>query len=550
MPVVGWCLRVAGLFRIMTSRLCLILALSISAPLSALAAAPAEIALEEGEFPPIYDTRAAADRDGTLGAAALDVNGDDLVDFFIGQGRGKNDVLVLQDEETKWVVTTLDPANTETSTAALAVDVTRDFRPDLIVARRSGTYLYINDGRGGFKRQGRLPIAQTRLGDGVTTALIAGDVNGDGWIDIFESRRDGSAGDGDRLWMNVGRLSHGKAQFKEQAFERDVAACCSSTAAAFVDFDQDRDLDLLVAGLSGQLTLFNNDGDGKFTSEVIDVPGADWTGLATGDIDNDGDVDIVLGGAPTADAQSAVRVLENNEAEFSDVTEKLKIAVDNSVTSVTLVDFDADGYMDIAASGMAASDGGRYLRNNRVTKIFDDVSSAAPAADKDLASIVTADVDRDGFSDQLHITRGGKLALMRNGTEKTNWLGVRLRGRDERAVAGARVVLRMKDGTRLTGHYKIGEGSAVSSNDEVMFGLGRRAEITVLEVNWPSGKYTRVDGPDINRHIGFVEPSDENHTDVSIKYPMFGYIEQFNKRLETDPGLRRRTRPKPRMMCR
>lgn len=532
----------------MTSRLCFILLIAIHATASA--APAAEIVLEEYDFPPIYDTRAPDQRDGTLGAAALDVNGDDLMDFFIGQGKGKNDVLVTQDEEAKWVVTTVDPANTELTTAALAIDVTRDFRPDLIVARRSGTYIYVNDGRGGFVRQGRLPIAQTRLGDGVTVALVAGDVNGDGWIDIFESRRDGSAGDGDRLWMNAGRLSHGRALFKEEAFERDVASCCSSTAAAFVDFDEDRDLDLLVAGLSGQLTLFNNNGDGQFTSEVLDVAGADWNSLATGDIDNDGDIDIVLGGKPTSDDQSGVRVLENNDAVFTDVTESMGVDVRNTITAVTFIDFDADGYADIAASGADQSNGGRYLRNNRVSKTFGDVTKAAPAADRDVASILTADVDRDGFSDQLLITRGGKYSLLLNGTENTNWLGVRLRGRDERAVAGTRVVLRMKDGTRLTGYYKIGEGSAVSSGDEVMFGLGRRSAITVLEVNWPSGKYTRVDGPDINRHIGFVEPSDENHTDVSIKYPMFGYIEQFNKRLETDPGLRRRTRPKPRMMCR
>ncbi len=515
-------------------------------------AAKHEIKLGEADFPPIYDTRADGERHGTLGAAALDINGDDAVDFFIGQGDGKNDVLVTQNTETKWVVTTLDPSNTEVSTAALAVDINRDFRPDLIVARHSGTYLYINNGKGGFARQGRLPIAQHRLGDGVTVALVAGDVNGDGWVDIFESRRDGSAGDGDRLWINAGRLSHGRALFKEQGFDRNISSCCSSTAAAFVDFDHDRDLDLLVAGLSGQLTLMVNDGTGKFQAESLDIAGGDWSSLGTGDIDNDGDVDIVVGGKVRDENFSALRILENKDAQFTDVTEKLGVMVHADASTVALTDFDADGYVDIAVASPrdANKNAGRYLRNNRAMRRFDDVSEGAPAMDLDLAGFVVADVDRDGFSDQVLMTRGGQFKMVLNGTTRTNWLGVRLRGRDERTVSGAEIVLRMKDGTRLTGYYKHGEGAAISANDEVMFGLGPRSEITVLEINWPSGKYTRVDGPEANRHIGFVEPSDENQSDISIKYPMFGYLEQFNKRLETDPGLRERTRPKPRMVCR
>jgi len=136
-------------------------------------------------------------------------------------------------------------------------------------------------------------FTNTLQGDAYATNAVAhngagvaiGDVDGDGWQDIYLCNLQGA----NRLYRNLGDW-----HFEEM--DAGEAACRGqfSTGATFADVDGDGDLDLLVNGIAAGTRLFLNDGKGRFT-EVKDSGlsrTASATSLALADIDGDGDLDL------------------------------------------------------------------------------------------------------------------------------------------------------------------------------------------------------------------------------------------------------------------
>jgi hypothetical protein len=122
-------------------------------------------------------------------------------------------------------------------------------------------------------------------------ALSAADIDGDGDLDVHHGKAP-LAGSPDRLWRNDGAMS-----FVDVAGDWGVASELGTGGALFADVDDDGDPDLFVGGeeFSRPTALFRNDG-GAFTDVTAAafgslpvVAGADW-----GDLENDGDVDLVL----------------------------------------------------------------------------------------------------------------------------------------------------------------------------------------------------------------------------------------------------------------
>lgn len=115
--------------------------------------------------------------------------------------------------------------------------------------------------------------------------VAIGDVDGDGWPDIYLCSLEGP----NRLYRNLGHW-----QFEEMDLGEAGCPGQISTGVAFADVDGDGDLDLLVNGISVGTRLFLNDGKGKFT-EMKDSGlshTASATSLALADIDGDGDLDL------------------------------------------------------------------------------------------------------------------------------------------------------------------------------------------------------------------------------------------------------------------
>jgi len=130
-------------------------------------------------------------------------------------------------------------------------------------------------------------------GDSYLTNLVAhngagvaiGDVDGDGWPDIYLCSLQGP----NRLYRNLGNWRFAEMDLGE-------AACAGqlSTGVTFADVDGDGDLDLLVNGIAAGTRLFLNDGKGHFTEAKNSGLSrtASATSMALADMDGDGDLDL------------------------------------------------------------------------------------------------------------------------------------------------------------------------------------------------------------------------------------------------------------------
>ena len=191
-------------------------------------------------------------------------------------------------------------------------DYDSDGRVDLFVANDlTRNFLYHNEGKGVFKEVG-LPAGVALASDGRVRAGMGtdvGDYDQDGLLDLIVTNFESET---HSLFRNLGR-----GLFADATFESGLGPVTLpflGFGVAFFDHDNDADLDLAIANghvldnanlfrstsrYAQRNLLLRNDGRGRFT-EVGRQAGAAWAlekvsrTLVTGDIDNDGDLDVLV----------------------------------------------------------------------------------------------------------------------------------------------------------------------------------------------------------------------------------------------------------------
>ena len=175
------------------------------------------------------------------------------------------------------------------------IDYDNDGDIDLFICNENQTRkeLFRNDANGNFTKI-------TSAGDlleeasGSMSASWA-DVNNDGWMDVFICNSGFFTGQTNRLYINK---RDGTFTRKEGVFESDLGC---SFSASFADYDNDGDTDLFVTngfchGII-QNFLYQNDGAGNFTKDLNSIPDLSTKcsfGVAWGDLNNDGNIDLVI----------------------------------------------------------------------------------------------------------------------------------------------------------------------------------------------------------------------------------------------------------------
>src|SRR2546423_13634241 len=118
------------------------------------------------------------------------------------------------------------------------------------------------------------------------SGVAAGDVDGDGWCDLYFCGLDGP----NVLYRNLGN-----GKFKDITAESGVACRdLDATGAVFADLDGDGDLDLIVNSTGGGTHVFLNDGTGHFQLSAKLNLGKAGTSLAVADVDGDGFLDVYI----------------------------------------------------------------------------------------------------------------------------------------------------------------------------------------------------------------------------------------------------------------
>ena len=419
---------------------------------------------------------------------------------------------------------------------AAACFLDQDDKSDIFVAdngAQGGMSLYHNLGGGKFedvtKKAGLDPAAHS-------TACTVGDYDNDGAPDLVVTTH------------NEVLLFHNEKNgtFKEVHAGANLLANNGNIGVTFIDYDHDGDLDLLVLRSGdkvGWADMFRNDGNGKFTQvskeiglEDVNSPGA--VAAVGTDYNNDRAVDILVSG-------SGPTILENPREEKFPARKPWATAMPGPVRGVAVLDFDHDGWMDVAFTHNGAGNGKSFtLWRNKQGNAFEEITlpqtnwvggfalaafdydndgwvdlvavgetkdgkgearlfrNLGPDGFKDVTAdvgldkiqlkqpraIITGDYDNDGATDLLITQNHGPAVLLRNeGATQNHWLKLSLKGlNDNKSAIGTKVEV-FSGGNRQKFEIYGSNGYLGQNSTEIVVRLGQSKNADIVRMLWPSG---------------------------------------------------------------
>ncbi|MFW3145897.1 MAG: PKD domain-containing protein [Thermoplasmatota archaeon] len=479
-----------------------------------------------------------------------DYNGDGYLDFYTA---GDDDHLFRNNGPPNWDFTDMtqqagNPSDGLPSEGIGWGDYNRDGFPDIFTVgwRKPGDLqwpypgemdrLYRNNGDGTFTdvslAVGLNPRETSYAGMGMAWC----DPNEDGWPDIYVCNYHLTP---NQLWIN-----QRDGTFIDMAPEYNLTGKATvyqgttyyghCNGAGWADFDNDRDMDIWVSHLAhkddersgmnrgyycADSQLFENSGPPYLefndiriragipitpSGTVVQDPDSgdlmwkdeDYFGVAWGDCDNDGDLDLWVPQVKTYSFWDHSFLWENDgDRTFTDSTDSSGLKVWSN-TGGTWVDYDNDGDLDFCTEGTYPFRGPR----------------------------------------ELH--------LFRNPGNSNHWLELELRGaggnrQSSTDAIGAKAVL--QSGSTTLTRYVGGDcgGHGFQQPLRLHFGLGSRTSIDSIFIYWPSGRIQKYDDPPIDGLLTINEP-ETSYLDLSSNGFEFEVIEDETASISTShtgPGI-------------
>ncbi len=399
--------------------------------------------------------------------------------------------------------------------------------------QRTGNFLFENDGKGSFTDVSAASGLDFGLPfTGRNTFVF--DYNGDGLLDIFMQEdwvRDDVSGGNSRLMKNTGHMQFVDVT-AEAGFPHGYRKGLYGLGGFVGDINGDLWPDVFFAH---SCRMFINNGDGTFHKKeynmvkpVYKLPaeeaaGGFWTcGAAIGDLDNDGDIDMVMSQHyPLKETDSRdlfVFINEGNDANGDPVLRNIskEAGIVPPVTRaphIQLVDVDNDGMLDIVTSSCDAFVYRNSGVRNGIPHFEKPLSAGYEGAIGYWSTGPLADYDRDGRMDFFGAEWEPAVAspLLRNVTSGAkNYLDVRLdlktggnrKGVDARVEIYEHGKLGDKDGLIATQIITISNGYSCGYEAIAHFGLPDHKKVDI-QVRMPGGGpvYTAVS---VSRNQMFV----------------------------------------------
>jgi lipoprotein NlpI len=430
------------------------------------------------------------------GLTLADIDGDGDLDLIAASAAGQR--LLRNDGGTFTDVTSSAALGASprdgVAIGCVAGDYDNDGRPDIFILRYGSSSLYHNEGGGRF--------SDATAASGIppypflpsSAALVDLDHDGDldlvvvGVADVAGGRARAAAGaltfPGDFPGAPIQVLrNNGNGTFTDIASAAGFGAKTHGIAIVPTDFDNKRDIDLLIVNADAPPMLFKNMRDGTFRNVAAEVGLQGIVGAATsvaaGDINKDDYPDFFFG---RADAPGLFAI-SDGRGRFT-----ITAAPDasRSARAAQFVDYDNDGMLDLLTW---SAEGPRLLRHrgsrwNDVTAVAPTGNTATRAAPARL--FAAGDVDLDGAIDIVTADPAGTLALFHNGIGARNRsLRVQLKGRvSNRSAVGSKIQIRAGS---MAARIETSAATPPVSPADIIFGLGRRTSVDVVRVLWPSG---------------------------------------------------------------
>lgn len=243
------------------------------------------------------------------------------------------------------------------------------------------TRIYLNDGVGNFSLTPNPDLPQFR-----SRGAAFSDIDNDGDYDLFIS-----AIDENNQFIASTYLNDGSAHFTP--LQTGAFSLVKWAAIAFIDIENDNDMDLIVAGTqpnNSPLTkLYINDGAGNYTPDNVN----DFENLQSGmidiaDTDNDGDQDILLSGENTNFVSETYLYVNDGSGNF-DASQNTNLQP-TLFGNQAIADIDLDGDQDI----LIVNPNGSLIYENVGNNVF---NMASTLLEDYIGDCLIADFNNDGY---------------------------------------------------------------------------------------------------------------------------------------------------------
>lgn len=271
-----------------------------------------------------------------------------------------------------------------------------------LLVQKAFNFAHVDPPFNDYSKQILLPHKLSQTGPAVAT----GDVNGDGWEDVFIGGGHTQAGQ-----ILLGNAAGSFTQKSNSVFVRhrqreDVAAC-------LFDLDKDGDLDLYVASGSYEFApnskllldrIYTNDGKGNFTYASDKLPGIATAAsiVSPGDFDQDGDIDLFVGsrvipGGYPYPPESYLLINSEGSFRVGNPTFAPELTQIGMVTDAVWEDIEGDGDLDLIVVGewMGIEVFVNEEGNLSKQELYEELSSTTGWWNR----ILVEDVDQDGDMD-------------------------------------------------------------------------------------------------------------------------------------------------------
>ncbi|MCF8275739.1 MAG: FG-GAP-like repeat-containing protein [Flavobacteriales bacterium] len=398
-------------------------------------------------------------------------------------------------------------------------DIDNDGYRDILVTTEFGSQSIMlrNQGNGTFTA---LPNA---INDGTTwkTAASFGDVNNDGLLDVYITSyvfQSGFIQDGVGTVIgfahdcspNMLFLNNGNLTFTDVSGTYGVNNEGCALATAFTDFDNDRDMDLMLANDFGAWVqpsaLFENELPIAQLADISVQSDMDLSiygmGIAIGDYDKDGDLDYYQ-------TNLGRNVLSRNDnGWFADVTTEANCENDstgqllNTSWGSFFFDADNDSWPDLFVSNGEINSAdiiANVLRDpnklflNNGDGTFTDISDVAEVSSTLRGrGAAYGDFDNDGrldlFVNNIHKDNDSThFEYYHNISEVGNWIAFKLHGTQSNRDAFGSHIRLVQNGVSVLAEVDGGSSHASQNSSVVHFGLGENTVVDSVIVSFPSG---------------------------------------------------------------
>ncbi len=420
------------------------------------------------------------------GACFFDYDGDGKPDLFLVASDGGKSRLLhnVGDGRFEDVTAKAGLASVGVGFGCSAGDFDNDGKTDLAVCERDAVRLFHNDGDGKFSDV-TVKVGISREKGCVAATFV--DYDHDGDLDLYLTEAPGTGAEKrtNKLWRN-----NGNSTFTDVSEATGLGIDATGAGIAVTDFNNDRAIDFVIPGGAGGVGIYLNPREGRFRA----LPGVDFAneklppavGVTVLDFDKDGFMDLAFthAGAPGISLWRNVAGRKLERVALPDLGWK-------QGWGLTWIDFDNDGWLDLVAVGESASGGEvRLLRNlgdagwADVTKKLqlDTVKLNEPRA------VAVADLRGTGSPDLVISQAVGPPVVLDNvGASQNNWVQVQFKPlNDNKSAIGTKIELYAGS---LYQKWEVSGASGYLSQNAMplIAGMGTEKTVDALRLLWPTG---------------------------------------------------------------